>query len=74
MSLLEVAEPLGNVTKAFKMKGVSRSQFYEYKRRFQIRGLEGLRDLPPIHTAFAKIFVGYLGLGCVDKSGASAVY
>jgi len=51
MSLLELAETLGNVTKACKMKGVSRTQFYEYKRRFQTRGLEGLRDLPPIHKS-----------------------
>jgi transposase len=51
MSLLELAETLGNVTKACKMKGVSRTQFYEYKRRFQTHGLEGLRDLPPIHKS-----------------------
>ena len=25
-----------------------RSQFYEFKRRFQTHGLEGLKDLPPI--------------------------
>ena len=28
---------------------MSRSQFYEYKRRFQTHGGEGLKDLPPIH-------------------------
>lgn len=27
-------------------RGVSRTQFYEYKRRFQTRGLKGLKDLP----------------------------
>jgi hypothetical protein len=27
---------------------VSRTRFYEYKRRFQTHGLEGLKDLPPI--------------------------
>jgi hypothetical protein len=30
---------------------VSRTQFYEYKRRFQTHGLEGLKDLPSIHKA-----------------------
>ena len=30
---------------------MSRSQFYEYKRRFQTHGIEGLKDLPPIHKS-----------------------
>lgn len=49
LSVLELAKALGNVTVACKQRGVSRSQFYEYKRRFQLYGMEGLRDLPPIH-------------------------
>lgn len=49
LSVLELAQALGNVTEACKIKGVSRTQFYEYKRRFQTHGLEGLKDLPPIH-------------------------
>jgi hypothetical protein len=40
---------LGNVTEACRQRGVSRTQFYEYKRRFQTHGIEGLKDLPPIH-------------------------
>jgi transposase InsO family protein len=48
LSLLELAEALGNVSEACRRRGVSRSQFYEYKRRFQTHGLEGLKDLPPI--------------------------
>jgi transposase InsO family protein len=47
-SVLELAEALGNVSAACRQKGVSRTQFYEYKRRFQTHGMEGLRDLPPI--------------------------
>ena len=48
LSVLELAEALGNVSAACRQRGVSRTQFYEYKRRFQTHGMEGLRDLPPI--------------------------
>lgn len=48
LSILELADYLGNVTEACRRKGLSRNQFYEYKRRFQTHGLEGLKDLPPI--------------------------
>lgn len=49
LSALELAEKLGNVSEACRRRGMARSQFYEYKRRFQTHGLEGLVDLPPIH-------------------------
>jgi len=49
LSVLELAKALGNVSAACKQRGVSRTQFYEYKRRFQTHGIEGLVDLPPIH-------------------------
>ena len=49
LSVLELAQVLGNVSDACRQRGVSRTQFYEYKRRFQTHGLEGLKDLPPIH-------------------------
>ncbi len=48
LSVLELAEILGNVSEACRRRGVSRTQFYEYKRRFQTHGLKGLKDLPPI--------------------------
>ena len=51
LSVLELAERLGNVTEACKQKGVSRTQFYEYKRRFQTHSLEVIKDLPPIHKS-----------------------
>lgn len=50
-SVLQLAETLGNVSEACKARDISRTQFYEYKRRFQTHGLEGLRDLPPIHKS-----------------------
>jgi transposase InsO family protein len=49
MSVLDLAEKLGNVSEACRRRGMTRTQFYEYKRRFQTHGLEGLKDLPPIH-------------------------
>ncbi len=48
LSLLELAEMLGSVSEACRRRGVSRTRFYEYKRRFQTHGIEGLKDLPPI--------------------------
>jgi transposase InsO family protein len=51
LSVLELAERLGNVSEACRRRGMDRTQFYEYKRRFQTHGLEGLKDLPPIHKS-----------------------
>lgn len=48
MSVLELAENLGNVSEACCRRDMHRSQFYEFKRRFQTHDLEGLKDLPPI--------------------------
>ncbi len=49
LSVLELAEALGNVSEACRRRGMTRTQFYEYKRRFQTHGLDGLKDLPPVH-------------------------
>ena len=49
LSVLQLAEVLGNVSEACRRRGISRTQFYEYKRRFQTHGIEGLNDLPPVH-------------------------
>ena len=49
MSVLELAQALGNVSEACRQRGMTRSQFYEYKKRFAAVGLAGLKDLPPIH-------------------------
>jgi transposase InsO family protein len=48
LSLLQLAERLNNVTEACKRRGISRSQFYEYKRAFQQKGFDGLKDRLPI--------------------------
>jgi inner membrane protein involved in colicin E2 resistance len=51
-SVLELAEALGNSSDACRRRGIFRTQFYEYKRRFQqTHGIEGLLDLLPVHKA-----------------------
>ena len=47
LSLLELAQDLGNVSKACKVMGYFRQQFYEIRRNFQTYGSEGLIDLLP---------------------------
>jgi transposase InsO family protein len=47
MSLLELAQELGNVSKACRVMGYSRQQFYEIRRNFQLYGAEGLLDRLP---------------------------
>ena len=42
LSVLELAQALGNVSEACRRRGLSRQTFYEYKRRFEKSGLEGL--------------------------------
>jgi len=48
LSVLEMSEALGNISEACRRGGMDRTSFYEWKRRFQTMGLEGLKDLPPI--------------------------
>ena len=47
LSLLELASELDNVSKACKVMGYSRQQFYEIRRNFQTYGSEGLIDRLP---------------------------
>ena len=49
LSVLELSQELGSVSKACRQAGMDRTSFYEWKRRFQTHGLEGLKDLPPVH-------------------------
>jgi hypothetical protein len=43
-SLLELATELGNVSRACRVMGYSRQQFYEIRRTFQTFGADGLLD------------------------------
>lgn len=42
LSLLELAEELGNVSKACRIMGYHRDTFYEVRRAFQVGGVAGL--------------------------------
>lgn len=44
LGLLELAQDLGNVSKACKLVGYSRQQFYEIRRNYQTFGAQGLVD------------------------------
>ncbi len=47
LSMLELAGELGNVSRACKIMGYSRQQFYEIRRNFQTYGADGLLDRLP---------------------------
>lgn len=47
LSLLDLASELSNVSRACKVMGYSRQQFYEIRRNFQIYGADGLIDRLP---------------------------
>jgi Winged helix-turn helix len=47
LSLSELASDLGNVSKACRVMGYSRQQFYEIRRNFQTYGADGLLDRLP---------------------------
>ena len=47
LSLLELAQELGNVSKACRLMGYSRQQFYEIRRNYQTYGADGLIDRLP---------------------------
>lgn len=49
LTVLELAEKLGNITEACRRGGMDRTSFYEWKRRFQTHGFDGLKDMPPVH-------------------------
>jgi transposase InsO family protein len=51
LSVLQLAEVLGNAAEACRRRGMDRTSFYEWRRRFQTHGFEGLKDLPPIHKS-----------------------
>lgn len=47
LSLLELAAEMNNVSKACKLMGYSRQQFYEIRRNYQTYGSQGLIDRLP---------------------------
>lgn len=49
VSVLQLAEGLGSVATACRWSKMDRTSFSEWTRRFQLYGLAGLNDLPPVH-------------------------
>ena len=47
LSLLELAQDLDNVSRACRLMGYSRQQFYEIRRNFQTYGADDLLDRLP---------------------------
>ena len=47
LSLLQLAQEMGNVSRACRIVGYSRQQFYEIRRNYQVYGAEGLIDRLP---------------------------
>ena len=43
LSVLQLAEALGNAGEACRRRGMDRTSFFEWRRRFQAHGLEGLK-------------------------------
>ena len=80
LGVLQLAENLGCVSEACRRSGMDRTIFYAWKKRFEEQGLEGLKDLPPIHHShpfttsqedIAKILSAaeqYPGWGCTKIS------
>lgn len=48
LSVLQLAQTLGNISHACRRSGMDRTSFYEWKKRFETLGMDGLKDLPPI--------------------------
>ena len=61
---------LGNVSEACRQRKMTRTQFYDYKRRIDLHSIEGL---PPIHkthpqTTLPEVVERILAWGCVRLS------
>ena len=69
LSLLELAKELNNVSKACKLIGYSRQQFYEIRRNYQTYGAEGLLDkLPGCKGAYPNLVVPEIEQVILDYS------
>ena len=49
LKLLDLAETSGNISTTCRQLGVSRTQYYEYKRRYKQQGIEGLVNRSSAH-------------------------
>jgi len=49
LSVIRLADKLGNVSEACRRSGMNRTSFYKWRNRFIDFGVEGLKDKPPVH-------------------------
>lgn len=85
LSVLELAQRLGNVAEACRRRGMDRTSFFEWRKRFETQGLEGLKDLPPVHKTHPQttpaetvekikaLALAHPGRGCGPISAALAL-
>ncbi|VBB08866.1 Hypothetical protein LUCI_4149 [Lucifera butyrica] len=81
LGVIQLAEMLGNVSEACRQSGMDRANFYIWKRRFQIHGIEGLKNRSTAHLThpqktsremeekIIKLSLQYSNWGCVRLSG-----
>ncbi|TWH99411.1 integrase-like protein [Luteimonas cucumeris] len=69
LALLELAQSLGNVAEACRRSGVTRTQYYQYRRRHDRHGPDGLRNLPPI----ARTHPGMTPAQVIERTAALAL-
>lgn len=50
LKVIQLAEELGNISEACRRGGMKRVDFYKWKRRFDEFGIDGLKNLPPVHV------------------------
>ena len=74
LSVLELAKALGNVSLACKQRGVSRTQFYECKRRFQTHDLEGLVYLHSVVDAYCSFAFDFLYTSKQPEAAATVLH
>ena len=58
LSLLELANKMSNVSKACRIMGYSRQQFYEIRRNYQTYGADSLIDRLPGSTGQDQVLGG----------------
>jgi transposase len=51
LSVLQLAERLGNVSEACRRSGMDRASFYVWRRRYERDGIEGLQDRSRAHVS-----------------------
>ncbi|MCA9409409.1 MAG: helix-turn-helix domain-containing protein, partial [Candidatus Omnitrophica bacterium] len=52
LKVIKMAEKLTNISEACRKLRVSRTQFYDYKKRFAQEGPKGLLIRPPVHKSY----------------------